>query len=583
MKEYVGQTGGRFLYVDDIENLQDLAKSSEAIFKDFGNLIISGCKPIDGKITGGFVFLNDKIRSLSETKVTKYPAYIVESNSKESVAYQDEQVKVGAINYGCKVVFEKPTDSIDPITGKAVEFIEVSEDNAKNKTLKNVFFGKYSLINSPSSGRQSVNGDFIFNGLATFNKDVDVKGWINIGSGFHIESDSKGAILSTINGAIRKQRMFIGDDGSVVVYGDGGNVEFKNGVASFREVKAPIIKTSSISSNTGILKINNNTGGKATSLEIYSGDGTKAWLRAEASDDKMFVEKKVIGADIIAKDFINSKDSVNYLSRFLLTDSNGIITGSLESDSKVIKLKAVGKNIVIEPKRDGKVDVVGEINAKSMLINNKDIKDMFVSQSDYDTFVDKAVVSESGKGLSTNDFTDSLKEKLSQISTSDIDSGGDGYVVASDAQNTFEKYIRKDNFIDDLEIKDEDAQKAICNHLGVLHKTDAQGKIKQTKWIQMNHYSGGKLYTLWVKQFGSIVHISGTINTSEQANGIFARLPNEIDSPPHPVVYAVHDISSKQGNRGIEFRIDANAREIKQSREKEYGGNKVTINLTYIV
>ena len=75
MKEYRSKSGGRYIFNEDIENLQELALSMTSMFKDSGvNFVISGCEITvtedDGQYTitvgSGFAFINDKIVKVEE-------------------------------------------------------------------------------------------------------------------------------------------------------------------------------------------------------------------------------------------------------------------------------------------------------------------------------------------------------------------------------------------------------------------------------------------------------------------------------------------------------------------------------------
>ena len=70
MKEYRSKSGGRYIFNEDIENLQELALSMTSMFKDSGvNFVISGCEITvtedDDQYTitvgSGFAFINDKM------------------------------------------------------------------------------------------------------------------------------------------------------------------------------------------------------------------------------------------------------------------------------------------------------------------------------------------------------------------------------------------------------------------------------------------------------------------------------------------------------------------------------------------
>ena len=65
MKEFNAQTGGRYTYVDDIINLQELALAFASLFTDCDNFIVSGCEVTGSTISAGFVYLNGTLRKFS--------------------------------------------------------------------------------------------------------------------------------------------------------------------------------------------------------------------------------------------------------------------------------------------------------------------------------------------------------------------------------------------------------------------------------------------------------------------------------------------------------------------------------------
>ena len=81
MKEYVSETGGRYTYTDDILNLQELALSMTSIFSSCSNLIIAGCEMSGSEISGGYVWINGKVRIFEGCKNAVFPYYIYEINS----------------------------------------------------------------------------------------------------------------------------------------------------------------------------------------------------------------------------------------------------------------------------------------------------------------------------------------------------------------------------------------------------------------------------------------------------------------------------------------------------------------------
>ena len=65
MIEFNAQEGGRYTYVDDIVNLQDLALSYSALFSECDNFVVSGCEVSGTSISAGYVYINGKLRYFS--------------------------------------------------------------------------------------------------------------------------------------------------------------------------------------------------------------------------------------------------------------------------------------------------------------------------------------------------------------------------------------------------------------------------------------------------------------------------------------------------------------------------------------
>lgn len=64
MKEFSSQDGGRYTFVDDIVNLQNLALAFSAIFDACDNFVIMGCELTGDTVSEGYVYINGKIRQL---------------------------------------------------------------------------------------------------------------------------------------------------------------------------------------------------------------------------------------------------------------------------------------------------------------------------------------------------------------------------------------------------------------------------------------------------------------------------------------------------------------------------------------
>ena len=72
MKEYEFKSGGRYVFNEDFQNLQDLALSVTSLFKDSGlNFVICGCTVShvgnNAVLSEGYVFLDNKIRKVEQS------------------------------------------------------------------------------------------------------------------------------------------------------------------------------------------------------------------------------------------------------------------------------------------------------------------------------------------------------------------------------------------------------------------------------------------------------------------------------------------------------------------------------------
>ena len=192
MKEFNAQTGGRYTYVDDIVNLQDLALAFASIFDDCDNFIISGCKISGSTISSGYVYINGKIRHFSGVSgIAAWPQYLYETNKTETVAYASGDDKVGRNIYGCAISSEVPT-SLDALTGETPMFIQLTE--AGGMRLRDAFFGKYALLLHSASETQTVSD------VVTFDKDINVNGVLTANGAISlIKGNAKGKVFYSDN------------------------------------------------------------------------------------------------------------------------------------------------------------------------------------------------------------------------------------------------------------------------------------------------------------------------------------------------------------------------------------------------
>ena len=150
MKEFSAQTGGRYTYVDDIINLQELSLAFGELFDECDNFIVSGCAVSGTSIGSGYVYLNGKLRYFSGASgISQWPQYIYEVNQKESVAYASGSDKVGRTVYGCTCGPTIPSVA-DSVTGNIPVALSITQDGGL--LMKDAFIGKYALLLNPAKG-----------------------------------------------------------------------------------------------------------------------------------------------------------------------------------------------------------------------------------------------------------------------------------------------------------------------------------------------------------------------------------------------------------------------------------------------
>lgn len=583
MREYRGETGGRFTYIEDFIYLQELALSMGAIFTEFGDFALSGCVPdVDsGTISEGYVFLNGKVRHLSETK-TKFPCYIVESNSVENVPYQEEQTKIGRINYSCIATDKKPDGEIDEVTGKPKVFLTIEANQSKNPTLKNAFFGKYSILSS-SLGRQSVSGGMDFDGSVNVNGKLSAN-TVDIGVGqdttMSISLDTDVASIFMVKNNQRKKMMSIYDDGTVRFIGNDNNITFKNGSMSITSIRVGRVRIGdgaigvNSGSNGDTLKINNDNKGRFANLEIYDGKNILPVISLNGDSDfiDFYIEHRA--SKITSKNFDNKHTDDGFSQKISIVDKDNVSVfdihakkDSVNMGSKVKDIEVIGKD---------KINVV----SKQFSINGVDVNKNFATKTELKDATKNLVVKDGDKQLSDNNFTNEQKDKIESIKDGKIKAGDNGYVTGGDAFDEFSKYLMIENKLNEFSDLDESEKRQICLTIGAAYASAYQPKIKDTGWVQMEDAYG---HNLQVKQYGQMVNVRGMLRVDQKVDMVFAKLPNIIDPPKHKVIWQDNEISGNQGNRGIEIGFEANGRQLRLFEQKGYEGTTRPINIMYLI
>lgn len=181
MIEFEDEGGGRYLFTDDIINLQNLALSITEIFDGCDNFIISGCDVSSSAIGEGYVFIDGKIRYFEGASVSSWPQYIYASDSTANVDYANDGSGLGRTTYAATSSKSKPSSG---------SYISVSKDGSTT-TIKDAFFKKYA-VTLDTEDAQTVSSDLTVSGsISTTN--VTASGYGKIGdikiTGQHIYLD----------------------------------------------------------------------------------------------------------------------------------------------------------------------------------------------------------------------------------------------------------------------------------------------------------------------------------------------------------------------------------------------------------
>lgn len=149
MKEYESKSGGRYVFNEDFQNLQELALSMTSLYDDFNtNFVISGCviSKSNGvvSVSSGFVYLDGKIRSVSAKQGSdsnNIGVHIVAKNTDgASIVYADGTSKKQYTDYGTEVRIGAPVSS-----GEVVISVSGDVSGKQFPNLRDAWFRHYAV------------------------------------------------------------------------------------------------------------------------------------------------------------------------------------------------------------------------------------------------------------------------------------------------------------------------------------------------------------------------------------------------------------------------------------------------------
>lgn len=548
MKEFSAQTGGRYTYVDDIINLQELALAFASIFDGCDNFIVNGCEISGTSITTGYVYINGKLRYFPGVSgITSWPQFIYENNQTESVAYASGSDKVGRNIFGCAIAKTVPTIQ-DTLTGELPAFIKL--DSSGGIRIKDALFGKYSLLLQAANSSQTVNGN------VNFSNDVNINGILTLKDRLAISKGSSiGQMYFEGTNLIVQSRIGNGNIYKFVISNDNG-FQFHVGDKLILTInEGRVVSAVPISSKEGTLGNMTLKSNYLFNSEVSSDSGDMCINTIGYKGEKSYFRNTYIGngKGSVILSILGNSNSVNVSGTLSIasSDNHGLIMKSSMPKSN----KALRKTVVWQ---DSNAEIIGYIGYNSTENNVLELKNnlanieiLGLQAVNIGPAIMEAGELLSKKYVSTATFDSKLKAKADEenvYTKKDIDDNcakkPNGLIQFITEENTSEK-LRKDigaistddlkgNYpeIDKLlsDMATNDARKAqICKNIGAAQAGSFQPVLKDTGWIKI-------LDGLFVRQIGNIVSIQGVIRTVH--SGIAFTLPNSIDAPKYDVAFS---------------------------------------------
>lgn len=586
MKEFSAQTGGRYTYADDLENLQELALSLTEIFDDCDNFIVSGCEISGNSISAGYVFINGKLRRFAgATGLSKWPQYIYELNTTESVPYESGGSKVGRNNYGCAIAEAVPA-TMDTLTGKVPSSIAITATGGMR--MKDAFFGKYALLLNPANGSQTVNSIVNFaktiqaNGDIFANKSVTIRsGAVNTkmsddGSAFNVVSTGNANVyrFAVIDGT--GFRFFVnntlittigasnivfskpvvanqGTFGGLILTGNNLYQGTANGVA---DLNINMVGYAGVNTQFRNTYIGNGKGRKIVSItgETNAVDIAGVITIVSGAMDGLVLKASLLKENNALTNAISWRDSASAVMARVGFISDADQQFSISCPNYNINIVG-GTFVNIGPAiKEGGVllsEKYAQITSMNTALANKaNLTDVYSTTQADSKFAIKA----GGLTQFVNDAVTAAdcRRHIGALGSSDLDG-----------------YAKLDQFLSDM-AKTEANKKKIRDNIGAASAGDYQAKLTDSGWILIKD-------SLYVRQIGNIVCVQGIVKTIH--SGTVFTIPNTIAAPTHSVKQTI----AFANNRSWVCKIAAGQRACTVVYCDSSCGRQTEFSLTYMI
>jgi hypothetical protein len=577
MKEFVSQTGGRYTYVDDVLNLQDLALSFSSLFDECDNFIVSGCEITGNSIGSGYVYINNKLRYFSGASGLAWPQYIYESNRNEATAYSEGGSKTGRKIYGCAIANKVPT-AHDPLTEAVPQFISIASSGGKR--LKDALFGKYALILNPEYGAQEVKGNVNFLGNVNTESALTAKDRVAVQYGnavgqIYYENNAF-IIQSQINGGDIYKIALSDTDGFSFYLNNALLLSVKNGGIA---CKKPLSSSVSTIGNLTLAGNNLYNSGVASEADLninfagYNG-GSQYFRNTNICNGKGYVILGVDGKNSLVN--VNGQLNVSgssvaglsLKSDYLKTNNSLRKTISwLDADSVQIGYvgyNSTGNNVFEIRNSIANINIAGAeaVNIGPKIMENGALlSDKYALKSEISDGMGEAVKSFYTKTESDNRFA-IKRGGLLQLLAIGATLGDLRTEIGAAPVDTVPLLSK---CLSDMATSTA-LKKKICGNIGAVYTDDAQPKLKDTGWVSIQ----GALHA---RQVGNVVNIQGYLTTIH--SGTVFTLPTAIQPPYYTVAFS--SVKSQW-----ECAFPAGSRECIVNYCNNHGVS-IPVSITYIV
>lgn len=562
MKEFSAQTGGRYTYVDDVLNLQDLALAFGNIFNNCGNFIISGCEVSGNSISAGYVFINGKIRSFSGASSVLFPCYICESNSTENVDYVSGGTKVGRKVYGSRFSAVLPTTP-DPVTNVIPGVIRISDTGGV--LMKDAFIGRYSVLKDASDTAQEIKGNITVKGTFKTNaisasgeisEDVGVAKYraYYTGSTLNIESQIKSGntyklsmqdstgfafyVNSTLVFAVNNDCVRLSVPlayGSVVINNDG--ISTKEIYNSGEDTNTAAIRINMLGYNKGDTRFRDTIigNGKNKAMLLIAGNGDYATFACPvysqiANPVALILKSAQLKTDNSLQKVIHWQASNSECIAYMGYDSADSQHFTLVNNIGDIVIKGNNVNIL------GALKLNGVSLDSTYITRDAVVKDYVSKTLLQEVLADRNVATVDGgfmQFMGTNSQA-ALRDQISAASKNDVN-----------------ECVKKNQYLADMATS-EAIKRQIRDNIGAASKSE----VVQTDSGWQKASDG-----IFIRQVGHIVSIQGKLPKTFVPNEVICTIPNSITPPTYSVgVYFDNHmhITINPNERNVVYRGQSN-------------------------